>query len=175
MPALKNKRHELFAQAIAHAADPADAYRSAGYDVTVCSAEAGAMRLRKNPTVAARIAELGMTPAPAYAGDSGAVAETTGTSDTSNAAPAAPSVASALRELEEARKVAIAKGQAAAAISAIMAKAKLAGLLAERPDSAPPQPTAFDGNYTEAARRIAFLLRLAEEERESFEPVDESH
>lgn len=175
MPALKNKRQEHFAQAMAQGADPVEAYAGAGYDVVACSAETGAARLLKIAAVAARIAELGMTPAPAYAGNSGAVAETTGTSDTSDAAPTVPSVASALRELEEARKVAIAKGQAAAAISAIMAKAKLAGLLAERPDSAPPQPTAFDGNYTEAARRIAFLLRLAEEERETFEPVDELH
>ena len=70
---------------------------------------------------------------------------------------------SAIRELEEARKIAIAKKQAAAAISATLAKVKLAGLLAEKPETG-PEPSVFDGNYTEAARRIAFLLRLAEHE-----------
>jgi hypothetical protein len=116
-----------------------------------------------------------MTPGSTDPGDAGDVAETTGTSDTSAAAPTVPTVASALRELEEARKVAIAKGQAAAAISAIMAQARLAGLLGEKPDNAPPQPTAFDGNYTEAARRIAFLLRLAKEENRSPDRADGSH
>jgi hypothetical protein len=175
MPALKNKRHERFAQAIAHGADPAGAYTGAGYDVAARSAGTAATRLLTTAAVTARIAELGVTSGLPIPGDSGDLAEPTGTRDASDATPTLPSVASALRELEEARKVAIAKGQAAAAISAIMAKAKLAGLLGERPDNASPQPTAFDGNYTEAARRIAFLLRLAEEEQLSSDPQDASH
>jgi len=175
MPALKNKRQEHFAQAIAQGADPTDAYADAGYDVAACSAETGALRLLKTAAVAARIAELGITRGPADTAESGAPAETSQSGDTFDPAPAAPSIASALRELEEARKVAIAKGQAAAAISAIMATAKLAGLLGEKPDGVPPQPTAFDGNYTEAARRIAFLLRLAKEEQRSPDSLDGSH
>lgn len=64
-------------------------------------------------------------------------------------------------EFEEARRLALEKGQAAAAVAATMAKARLAGLLKERPESKPAPPPRFDGNYTEAARRIAFLLRLS--------------
>ena len=164
MPALKNKRHEQFARATAEGADPAEAYGRAGYDVAACSAETGAARLLKNAVVVARITELGMTPAPAEVGGPDDLAAATRTAATFDATAAVPSIASALRELEEARKVAIIKGQAAAAISAIMAKAKLAGLLGEQPQNAPQQPTVFDGNYKEAARRIAFLLRLAEDE-----------
>jgi hypothetical protein len=69
-----------------------------------------------------------------------------------------------LREFEEARKTALARGQAAAAISATKAKAKMAGLsnrAQERP--AARAETAKD-SYIDAARRIAFLLRLAKNE-----------
>jgi len=72
--------------------------------------------------------------------------------------------AQAIHEFEEARLLALKKGQAAAAVSATMAKAKLAGLLAENPENTPEREITFDGNYTDAARRIAFLLRLAEDE-----------
>jgi hypothetical protein len=81
--------------------------------------------------------------------------------------PIEVTAASTIRELEEARKIAVDKQQAAAAVSAILAKAKFAGLLDEKPESTPAsaadQP-AFDGNYREAARRIALLLRLAEKQ-----------
>jgi len=78
--------------------------------------------------------------------------------------PTEMTAARAIEEFEEARLLALKKGQAAAAVSATMAKAKLAGLLAEKPDNTPERRTGFDGNYTEAARRIAFLLRLAKDE-----------
>jgi hypothetical protein len=84
-----------------------------------------------------------------------------------NAADAAPielTTASAIREFEEARLLALEKGQAAAAVSATMAKAKLAGLLTENPGSRPERVLGFDGNYAEAARRIAYLLDLAADE-----------
>jgi len=71
----------------------------------------------------------------------------------------------AIRELEKARKLAIKKGQAAAAVSATIAKAKLAGLLTDKPESKPVRTIGFDGNYTEAARRVALLLRLAAKEK----------
>jgi hypothetical protein len=148
MPALKNPRHEWFAQEIARAASPADAYKSAGYESDGRFAEAGAARLLKNTDVAARIAELKAAPATVVA----------------TATSAEVTVATAIGEFEEARLLALKKGQAAAAVSATMAKAKLAGLLAEKPESKFERPASFDGNYTEAARRIAFLLRLAEDE-----------
>jgi hypothetical protein len=153
MPALKNPRHERFAQAVARAVDAAAAYQSAGYDAEGGAAEAGASRLLRNAAVAARIAELQATPATAVAA--------------TEVMPTEVTTAQAVREFEEARLLALQKGQAAAAVSATMAKVKLAGLLAERPENKPASPTKFDGNYTEAARRIAFLLRLAAKETSS--------
>ena len=88
-------------------------------------------------------------------------------SHAADAGPIEVTAASTIRELEEARQIAVAKQQAAAAISATLAKAKFAGLLDEKPESsresAPARPV-FDGNYREAARRIGLLLRLAEDE-----------
>jgi hypothetical protein len=66
-----------------------------------------------------------------------------------------------IRELERARSLAIERGQASAAVTAILAKARLAGLLNERGESNADSPTKFDGNYVEAARRISLLLRLS--------------
>jgi hypothetical protein len=64
-------------------------------------------------------------------------------------------------ELEEARSLAAERGQASAAVTAILAKARLAGLLNDRGESNADSPPKFDGNYVEAARRISLLLRLA--------------
>jgi hypothetical protein len=66
-----------------------------------------------------------------------------------------------IRELEQARSLAIKRGQASAAVTATLAKARLAGLLNERGESNAESPAKFDGNYAEAARRISLLLRLA--------------
>jgi hypothetical protein len=76
-------------------------------------------------------------------------------------------LATSLSELEEARKVALARGQAAAAVSATMAKAKMVGLLNEGTEATLMRPTSPELSLNEAARRIAFLLRLAEDEPES--------
>jgi hypothetical protein len=75
--------------------------------------------------------------------------------------------ANMIHEFEEARLLALEKGQASAAVTATMAKAKLAGLLNGRPESNPEFPAKFDGNYNEAVRRIALLLRLADYETAS--------
>jgi phage terminase small subunit len=145
MPALKNPRHERFAQEMMRAAEPAAAYRFAGYKSEGALAEARASRLLQNATVAARIVELQTTPENALT-----VAEVT--------------TATAIIEFEEARKLALKKGQASAAVSATLAKAKLACLFAKKPESTTKRTVGFDGNYNEAARRIAFLLHLAAEE-----------
>jgi 1,6-anhydro-N-acetylmuramate kinase len=65
-----------------------------------------------------------------------------------------------IRELDEARTLALRRGQASAAVTAILAKARLAGLLNDRGESN-AETAKFDGNYVEAARRISLLLRLA--------------
>jgi hypothetical protein len=72
-----------------------------------------------------------------------------------------------LREFEQARLLALNKGQASAAVTATMAKARLAGLFTARPESKPESHWKFDGNYNEAVRRIALLLRLAADETSS--------
>jgi hypothetical protein len=69
------------------------------------------------------------------------------------------------RELEQARKLALKRGQTTAAISATLAKAKIAGLLADKPEDMPQRPVTFDGNYNEAALRISLLLRLSEKQK----------
>jgi hypothetical protein len=68
-------------------------------------------------------------------------------------------LAAGLLELEEARAVALVRGQAAAAVSATMAKVKLAGL-PDAPDGAPTAEPEI--SLHDAARRIAFLLHLAD-------------
>jgi phage terminase small subunit len=54
MPALKNTRHERFAQELAKGSSQAEAYSAAGYEPS----EQNASRLTRNDKVAARIAEL---------------------------------------------------------------------------------------------------------------------
>lgn len=54
MPALKNARHERFAQELAKGASQAEAYAAAGYTPS----EPNASRLTRNDKVAARVAEI---------------------------------------------------------------------------------------------------------------------
>jgi hypothetical protein len=68
-----------------------------------------------------------------------------------------------LSALEETRKEALKRGNTASAVTAILAMANFAGLLKDNfVPGAAPLPK-FDGNYHEAARRIALLLRLGKE------------
>ncbi|WP_425087781.1 terminase small subunit [Stappia sp.] len=54
MPALKNARHEAFAQALAKGASAADAYVQAGYKAS----RSAASRLSANVNIEARVSEL---------------------------------------------------------------------------------------------------------------------
>src|SRR6266705_1225512 len=58
MPALRNERHERFAQEIAKGKNGADAYLAAGYALARAPASRNAYRLRTRQDVAARIDEL---------------------------------------------------------------------------------------------------------------------
>jgi hypothetical protein len=78
--------------------------------------------------------------------------------------PVEVTAVSTLRELEQARVIALTKGQAAAAISATLAKAKIAGVAEGAISHEAARAAAFKGSLTDAARRVAFLLRLAENE-----------
>jgi len=53
-------------------------------------------------------------------------------------------IESLLRELEEARQLALEKGQAAAAVTATMGKGKLAGVFSGKPEDDAPPPSRID-------------------------------
>ncbi len=58
MPALKNQRHEAFAQGLAKGLTARDAYLRAGYQATTKSADEAAYRLRRREDIKDRIDEL---------------------------------------------------------------------------------------------------------------------
>jgi hypothetical protein len=136
MPVLRNVRREKFAQALAHGAAVPQAYERAGY-VPGKGVAASAARLSGKAEPKARVAEI----------------------KARVAAPAEPSVAKLLDELEEARRLAIEIKQPAAAVSATLAKARIAGMINEKADGKAGTTLYFELTETEAARRIAFILR----------------
>lgn len=113
MPAMKNARHEAFAQALASGKSQAEAYALAGYRPS----EPNASRLTRNEKVRARVAEI-----------QGKAAQR-----------AVVTVESLAAELEEARALALKSNQSAAAVSATMGKAKLFGLLVEKREHSGPK------------------------------------
>jgi hypothetical protein len=135
MPVLRNIRHEKFAHAIARGAAVPQAYERAGY-APGARAAAAAARLSGKAELKARVAEI-----------------------KSHAASAEPSVARMIDELEEARRLAIEIKQPAAAVSATLAKARIAGMIGEKADGKVATTLTFELSETEAARRIAFILR----------------
>jgi hypothetical protein len=122
MPVLKNPRHEAFAQAIFIGIFRPDlypthgtAYNAAGYRAKNArkpggAAEANASRLLKNAKIFDRIAEL----------------------QREAAQDAKETIDKCVAELNEDRKDAKAQGQHSAAISAVMGKAKLLGLVTDK-------------------------------------------
>jgi hypothetical protein len=73
--------------------------------------------------------------------------------------PAEMTVETLIRELQEAREFAVEQG---AAVNATVAIGRLLRLL---PDKRGRPPSKFDGNYNDAARRIALLLGLAAKQK----------
>ncbi len=76
--------------------------------------------------------------------------------------PAEMTIETVIRELADARKLAVKHGRAAAAVNATVAIGRLLRLL---PDKRGRPPSKFDGNYNDAARRIALLLGLATKQK----------
>ena len=105
LPVLRNSRHEKFAQEMAKAKTATAAMAAAGY-----SDPRNSTRLTKNDEIRRRIEEL----------------------KERGAARAEVSVASLLGELEEARLLALKRGQASAAAQCSMGKAKITGHLIDR-------------------------------------------
>jgi phage terminase small subunit len=109
MPALENPRHERFAQDLAKGMSQAEAYRNAGYRPN----DPAASRLARNVKVQARVAEIV---------DRGAIrTEIT--------------LQSLMEEAAEIQRAAVAAGQHSAAVAALTAKAKLAGLWVEKAEN----------------------------------------
>jgi phage terminase small subunit len=135
---LRNARHEKFALALAHGAAAPEAYERAGY-APGPRAGAGATRLSAKAELKARVAEI----------------------KARSADPTEASVGKLLGELEEARRLAIEIKQPAAAISATIGKARISGLIGEKDEGKPGAGASSELSNTEAARRIAFILRLA--------------
>jgi len=110
MAALENRKHELFAQALAKGENASSAYRASGYSATGNSAEAAASRLLSDVKVQARVAEL----------QERAAIRTEKT------------VADLVTMLEEDRILAREVEQPSAAISAVMGMGKLLGLVKDK-------------------------------------------
>jgi len=120
MPALKNPRHEAFAQALARGMSASAAYRQVGFKPH----RANAATLARKKHISVRVAEL--------------QEEQLAIHQQATAAAAANkqvTIESLIAEAEAARVKAMSeKGGAAAAVSALTAKAKLAGMWREKVD-----------------------------------------
>src|SRR5215510_15777249 len=120
MPALKNPRHEAFAQALARGMSAAAAYKQVGFKPH----RANAATLARKEHISVRVAEL--------------QEEQLAIHQQATAAAAANkqvTIETLIAEAEAARAKAMSeKGGAAAAVSALTAKAKLAGMWREKLD-----------------------------------------
>lgn len=112
MPALKNTKHERFAQELAKGKSQSEAYAAAGY----APSEPNASRLTRNDKVQARVAEL----------------------QERSAERAVVTTESLIEEAADIQTKALAAGQFGPAISALTAKAKLAGKWIERSEQGKP-------------------------------------
>lgn len=143
MAALKNARHEIFAQGVAKGLSATDAYEKAGYKPHQPSAS----RLLSNAMVSRRIDEI----------------------KAKAAERAVVTVEDIARQLDEDRQFARQCGSAAAAVSATMGKAKVLGLVVEKQDhtssdgSMTPKPTTIDASKmsTDALRELMEALNEA--------------
>ena len=143
MPTLANPRHESFAQELAKGHSKAEALSRAGYG----GSRSCASRLSTKADIRSRIAEL-----------------------QANAAVSTVVTIERLSlELEQARQLAITRGNASAAVLAIMAKAKLHGLInrdqtGSTPDQIVEAPHEHQRTPREIARLIAFALAIGRRE-----------
>ena len=114
MPKLDNEQWEAFAREVAKGSTLTKAYEKAGYEVTKESAWANSSRLLSNAKVTDRVAEL----------------------QELAAQKTLVTIEKLTDELEEARELAMKDDKgAAAAVSAVMAKAKLNGLDVNKVDA----------------------------------------
>ena len=140
---LNDARQELFAQEIARGASPLVAYVRAGYTRRGRPGSIAAERFSANKQVRLRVAELtkaAVRPANASTAD-------------------ITKLGIMIKRLEEARELAMLKMQPAPAVYAIIAMARILGMMG-REELTSPNVAPFFKSDTEAARRVAFLLKL---------------
>jgi phage terminase small subunit len=109
MPALKNHKHEWFAQALAKGKSQAEAYADAGYSPS----EPNASRLTRNDKVQTRVAEI----------------------QARSAIKTEVTLASLMQEAGEIQAAAMEAKQLSAATAALTIKAKLAGLWVDKAEN----------------------------------------
>jgi hypothetical protein len=92
----------------------------------------------------------------------------------SGTTPAEITIEGLIRDLDKALKTAVKKERPTAAVAAAVAICRLSNLLPDKPGRPPsshkpgrsPAPLPkFDGNYHDAARRVAFLLGIGKEKK----------
>lgn len=127
MAALENRRHELFAQALAKGGNATSAYKDAGYSAQGNAAESAASRLLSDVKVQQRVAEL----------------------QERAAVRAEKTVADLVDMLDEDRELARKLEQPSAAISAVMGMGKLLGLVKDKTEL-----TGKDGKAIEIDQRV---------------------
>ena len=134
MPALKNQKWEMFAQALVEGKSANQAYVSAGYKYN----EGNSIRLKGNEKVSARVQEL----------------------QVSHVQRHNVTIDSLTDKLETARLSAMDGSREAAAISAVMGMAKIHGIGAEKYEHSGPDGGAIELDVTdlELARRVGFIL-----------------
>jgi hypothetical protein len=107
------------------------------------------------------------------------------TPELSGTASAEITIESLIRQLDEALKMAITQERPAAAVAAAVTIGRLLQALPDKPGRppsrhkpgrSPAQPAKFDGNYHDAARRVAFLLGIGKEKKAAApEQADEAN
>jgi phage terminase small subunit len=145
MPVLDNPKHERFAQELAKGRSQAEAYAEAGYTPS----EQHASRLARNGKVQARVAEIQ---------DRGAIrTEIT--------------LASLMEEAAEIQAAALKANQHSAAVAALTAKAKLAGLWIDKAENT-NRNVANPAEVSDA--ELAAVLKDSGGEGASAAPVDKA-
>lgn len=144
MPALSNPKHERFAQELAKGKSQAEAYSAAGY----APSEPNASRLTRNDKIQTRVAEIQ---------ERGAIrSEIT--------------IASLMEEAAEIQAAAMKVNQHSAAIAALTAKAKLAGLWVDKNENT--NRNVDPSRVTDA--ELAAVVQADSGERAAAAPVDKA-
>jgi phage terminase small subunit len=146
MPELRNLRHERFCQEYVrgpHAGNATSAHEAAGFKRN----RGHASKLANAPHIVARVTELRTATAQALAQAADDAIARTGLT-----------IERLIVEMEEARQLAMKNGQSSAAVSAVIAKAKIAGLWVEKRDPANKYADLTDEQLEQRIRDLDAML-----------------